>query len=115
LGKGLISVIEKAIMSANLGFNPDNNGEIIRINIPVLTEERRKDLVKQVHQEGEIAKVSIRTARKEANDSLKKMQKDGLSEDLEKDAEAEVQKFTDDFGKKVDDLVKIKEKDIMTI
>jgi len=113
--KGLISVIEKAIMNANLGFNPDNNGEIIRINIPVLTEERRKDLVKQVHQEGEIAKVSIRTARKEANDSLKKMQKDGLSEDLEKDAEAEVQKFTDDFGNKVDDLVKAKEKDIMTI
>jgi len=113
--KGLISVIEKAIMNANLGFNPDNNGEIIRINIPVLTEERRKDLVKQVHQEGEIAKVSIRTARKEANDSLKKMQKDGLSEDLEKDAETEVQKFTDDFGKKVDDLVETKEKDIMTI
>lgn len=113
--KGLISVIEKAIMNANLGFNPDNNGEIIRINIPVLTEERRKDLVKQVHQEGETAKVSIRTARKEANDSLKKLQKDGLSEDLEKDAEAEVQKFTDNFGKNVDDLVKTKEKDIMTI
>ncbi|MCF6357644.1 MAG: ribosome recycling factor [Draconibacterium sp.] len=113
--KGLISVIEKAIMTANLGFNPDNNGEIIRINIPVLTEERRKDLVKHVHQEGETAKVSIRTARKEANDSLKKLQKDGLSEDLEKDAEAEVQKLTDNFGKKVEDLVKAKEKDIMTI
>ncbi len=113
--KGLISVIEKAIMNANLGFNPDNNGEIIRINIPVLTEERRIDLVKQVNQEGETAKISIRTARKEANDSLKKLEKDGLSEDLEKDAEAAVQKLTDDFGRKIDDLVKTKEKDIMTI
>ena len=113
--KGLIPVIEKAILAANLGFNPDNNGEIIRINIPVLTEERRKILVKQVHQESETAKVSIRTARKEANDSLKKLQKDGLSEDLEKDAEVNVQKLTDDFGEKVDYLVKAKEKDIMTI
>ncbi len=113
--KGLIPVIEKAILSANLGLNPDNNGEIIRINIPVLTEERRRDLVKQVHQEGEHAKISIRTARKDANDSLKKLQKDGLSEDLEKDAEAAVQKLTDDYGAKVEDLVKAKEKDIMTI
>ena len=113
--KGLITVIEKAIMNANLGFNPDNNGEIIRINIPVLTEERRKDLVKQVNQEGENAKVSIRSARKDANDSLKKLQKNGLSEDLEKDAEAAVQKLTDDFGKKVENLVETKEKDIMTI
>ena len=113
--KGLIPVIEKAILAANLGLNPDNNGEIIRINIPVLTEERRKTLVKQVHQEGETAKVSLRTARKEANDSLKKLQKEGLSEDLEKDAEANVQNLTDGFGEKVDDLVKAKEKDIMTI
>ncbi|MCK5730064.1 MAG: ribosome recycling factor [Draconibacterium sp.] len=113
--KGLISVIEKAIMNANLGFNPDNNGEIIRINIPVLTEERRKDLVKQVYQEGETAKISVRTARKEANDGLKKLQKDGLSEDLEKDAEAVVQKLTDNFGNNIDDLVQTKEKDIMTI
>jgi ribosome recycling factor len=113
--KGLIPVIEKAILNANLGFNPDNNGEIIRINIPVLTEERRKELVKQVHQEGENAKVSIRSARKDANDSLKKLLKNGLSEDIEKDAETEVQKMTDDFGKKVEDLVKAKEKDIMTI
>lgn len=113
--KGLIPVIEKAIMAANLGFNPDNNGEIIRINIPVLTEERRKTLVKQVHGEGETAKISTRTARREANDSLKKLQKEGLSEDLEKDAEAEVQKLTDDFGKIIDDLVEAKEKDIMTI
>ncbi len=113
--KGMIPVIEKAILAANLGFNPDNNGEIIRINIPVLTEERRKNLVKQAFHEGETAKVSIRTARKEANESLKKLQKDGLSEDLEKDAEQDVQKMTDDFGKIVEDLVKAKEKDIMTI
>ncbi|MCG6187432.1 ribosome recycling factor [Maribellus maritimus] len=113
--KGLIPVIEKAILAANLGFNPDNNGEIIRINIPALTEERRKSLVKQVHQEGENAKVSIRTARKDANEMLKKLLKDGLSEDMEKDAEADVQKLTDNFGKEVDDLVDTKEKDIMTI
>ena len=114
-GKGLIAIIEKAIMNANLGLNPDNNGEVIRINIPVLTEERRKDLAKQVHQQGEHAKISIRAARKDANDSLKKLQKDGLSEDLEKDAEANVQKMTDEFGKKVENLVIAKEKDIMTI
>jgi len=113
--KPMIPVIEKAIMAANLGFNPDNNGEIIRINIPVLTEDRRRDLVKQAHQEGETAKISIRGARKEANDSLKKLQKDGLSEDLEKDAEAQVQKMTDDYNKKVESLVEAKEKDIMTI
>ncbi len=113
--KNLIPIIEKAILNANLGLNPENNGEIIRINIPVLTEERRRSLVKQVNQEGETAKVSIRTARKEANDSLKKLQKDGLSEDVEKDAEVDVQKLTDSFGETVDDLVKAKEKDIMTI
>jgi len=113
--KALIPVIEKAIMAANLGFNPDNNGEIIRINIPALTEERRKELVKKVHQEGEHGKVSIRTARKEANDSLKKLLKEGLSEDLEKDAETEVQRLTDNYGKKIDILVEAKEKDIMTI
>jgi ribosome recycling factor len=113
--KNLIPVIEKAIMNANLGFNPDNNGEIIRINVPVLTEERRRDLVKQAQQEGENAKVSIRSVRKDANESLKKLLKEGLSEDLEKDGEAEVQKLTDEFGLTVENLVKIKEKDIMTI
>ncbi|SHF07573.1 ribosome recycling factor [Mariniphaga anaerophila] len=113
--KNLIPVIEKAILAANLGFNPDNNGEIIRINIPALTEERRKQLVKQASQEGETAKVSIRAARKEANESLKKLLKDGLSEDVEKDAEAEVQTVTNEYGKKVDTLVEAKEKDIMTI
>lgn len=113
--KGMIPVIEKAIMAANLGFNPENNGEIIRINIPVLTEERRRLLVKQALQEGEIAKVSIRAGRKDSNEQLKKLLKNGLSEDLEKDAEEEVQKMTDRFTKKIEDLVKAKEKDIMTI
>lgn len=113
--KSLIPEIEKAIMNANLGLNPDNNGEIIRINVPILTEERRKSLVKQAHSEGEKAKISVRGARKDANDSLKKLQKDGLSEDIVKDAEAEVQQMTDDFGKKIDSLVEAKEKDIMTI
>lgn len=113
--KNLIPEIEKAILIANLGLNPDNNGEIIRINIPVLTEERRKGLVKQAHQEGEHAKVSVRGARKESNDNLKQLLKDGLSEDLEKDAEAEVQRMTDEYGKKIDALVEAKEEDIMTI
>lgn len=113
--KKLIPIIEKAILNANLGFNPDNNGEIIRINVPVLTEERRRNLVKQAQQEGENAKVSIRTVRKDANESLKKLQKEGLSEDLEKDAETEVQRLTNEFGVIVENLVKIKEKDIMTI
>lgn len=113
--KSVIPAIEKAILNANLGFNPGNNGEIIRINVPVLTEERRRLLVKQANQEGEVAKVSIRTVRKEANESLKKLQKDGLSEDLEKDAESIVQRRTNDFGVKIENLVKAKEKDIMTI
>ncbi len=113
--KNLIPVIEKAILAANLGFNPENNGEIIRINIPVLTEETRKQLVKQSSQEGENAKISVRAARKEANDSLKKLLKTGLSEDLQKDAEAEIQKLTDEYVKKIDTLVVAKEKDIMTI
>lgn len=113
--KKMIPVIEKAILAANLGFNPENNGEIIRINIPVLTEERRKNLVKQANHEGETAKVSIRTARKETNENLKKLQKNGLSEDLEKDGEERVQKMTDNYTKKIEDLVRAKEKDIMTI
>ena len=113
--KAVIPVIEKAVLNANLGFNPGNNGEIIRLNVPVLTEERRRLLVKQASQEGEVAKVSIRTVRKEANESLKKLQKDGLSEDLEKDAESIVQRRTNDFGLKIENLVKAKEKDIMTI
>jgi ribosome recycling factor len=113
--KKMIPVIEKAILNANLGFNPDNNGEMIRINVPVLTEERRKGLVKQAQHEGEIAKVSVRTVRKEANESLKKLQKEGVAEDIVKDAEEEVQEMTNSYSVKIDNLVKAKEKDIMTI
>jgi len=113
--KNLIPEIERAILAANLGFNPENNGEIIRINIPALTEERRKELVKQVHKEGENARISLRSARKEANDGLRKLLKEGLSEDIEKDAEIKVQELTDDFVKKIHILVVAKEKDIMTI
>lgn len=113
--KTIIPDIEKAILSANLGFNPDNNGESIRIFIPPLTEERRRDLVKHVKQEGETAKVSIRNARRETNDHLKKMVKEGLSEDLEKDAEANVQKMTDDYSKKVEVMITEKEKEVLTV
>lgn len=113
--KSMIEVIEKAIMAANIGLNPANNGEIIRLNIPPLTEERRKDLVKQVRHEGENAKVSIRNTRREANEELKKMQKDGLPEDLAKKAETDVQKMTDDYSGKADKVVELKEKDIMTV
>ncbi len=113
--KTLIPEIEKAILGANLGFNPDNNGESIRIFIPPLTEERRRDLVKHVKQEGETAKVSIRNARRETNDQLKKMVKEGLSEDIEKDAEASVQKMTDEFSKKVEEMIAKKEKEVLTV
>ncbi len=113
--KNMLAPIQKAIMNANLGFNPDNNGEIVRINVPPLTEERRKDLVKQSRGVGETAKVSIRNARRDAIDEFKKMVKNGLPEDASKDAEAEVQKITDAYNKKVDDILLAKEKDIMTI
>ena len=111
----MISPIEKAIMNANLGFNPENNGEIIRINVPPLTEERRRNLTKQVSQEGEKARISIRGARKEANESLKKLLKDGLSEDQEKIAEEEVQEMTNTYGKQVDSLLEDKNQEILTI
>ena len=113
--KQMIGPIEKSILNANLGFNPDNNGEIIRIFIPPLTEERRKILVRDVNKEGEAAKVSIRSARKDANEQLKKLLKDGLSEDDEKDAIEKVQKMTDEHIKKVDVLVEKKHTEIMTI
>ena len=113
--KTMIRPIEKAIINSNLGFNPDNNGEIIRINVPAPTEQRRKDMVKQVNKEGEIAKVSLRSARKDTNDSLKKLLKDGLSEDLEKDAEDEVQAMITDFSKKIDKMLEDKNHEILTI
>ncbi|NQZ74790.1 MAG: ribosome recycling factor [Ekhidna sp.] len=111
--KTMLQEIERAIINGNLGFNPQNDGEQIRINIPPLTEERRLQLMKQVKAEAEKGKVSVRNARKDTNDSLKKL--DGVSEDLIKDAEEEVQKLTDSFVKKIDSLVDAKEKDIMTV
>lgn len=111
--KGMLQEIERAIINSNLGFNPQNDGEQIRINIPPLTEERRIQLMKQVRAEAEKGKISIRNARKDTNDSLKKL--DGVSEDLIKGAEDDVQKLTDTYVSKIDALVEIKEKDIMTV
>ncbi|PLX12013.1 MAG: ribosome recycling factor, partial [Marinilabiliales bacterium] len=113
--KTMIEPIERAIINANLGFAPMNNGELIRISIPALTEERRKTLVKQVHMEGENARISIRSARKDANDEIKQLEKDGLSEDASKTASDEIQKVTDSYGEKIDQVVKAKEEDIMKI
>lgn len=113
--KGMIEPIEKAIMAANIGLTPANNGEIIRINIPALTEERRRTLVKQIKNMGENTKVSIRNTRRETNEEIKRMQKEGLAEDLAKDAEIEVQEMTNNYSKMVDEVVAAKEKDIMTI
>ena len=113
--KKMIPVIEKAIMDANIGFTPQNNGESVRCNVPPLTEDRRKELIKKAHASGENAKVVIRNARRDVIDALKKLQKDGLSEDMEKDQEAAVQKETDAAVKKVDELIAAKEKDILTV
>ena len=113
--KNMIQEIEKAIINSDLGFNPQNDGELIRINIPALTEERRRALVKQAKAEAENGKISVRNARKDTNDSLKKLLKDGASEDMIKDAEDEVQKITDAHVKKIDDILSQKEEDIMTI
>lgn len=113
--KAMLIPIEKGIMQANLGLNPQNDGTLIRILIPALTEERRRDLVKQAKAETEHAKVSLRSARKDANEELKKLQKDGTAEDLIKDAETKVQKLTDDFVVKCDTFFVSKEKDIMKV
>lgn len=113
--KKMIPLIEKAIMVANIGFTPSNNGEHIRINVPPLTEDRRKDLVKRVKVEGENAKISIRNARRDGVDQLKKYQKDGLPEDVAKDGEAVLQKETDSFNKKIEEILVIKEKEILTV
>ncbi len=113
--KTMVEPIERAIINSNLGFAPMNNGEMIRINIPALTEERRITLVKQVHAEGENAKISVRSSRKDANDDIKKLEKDGLSEDEVKTAVEIIQKQTDEYGEKVEQIVKAKEEDIMKI
>ena len=113
--KNLIPLIEKAIMAANLGFNPQNNGEIIRIIVPALTEERRKDLVKKVKQEVEQTKINIRNIRRNANTKAKELKDSGVSEDEIKKMETDIQKITDDFIEKSDRCLELKEKEIMTI
>ena len=107
--------IEKAIMDSDVGITPENNGEVIRLNIPIPTEERRRDLTKQCNKIAEKAKVEVRNVRADIKDKLKKAIKDGLSEDNEKDAELELQKIHDKFIKKIDDLLAAKNKEIMTV
>jgi ribosome recycling factor len=113
--KNMLGPIEKAILAANIGLTPMNNGELIRINIPPLTEERRIQLVKQVKTEGETAKISIRNTRKWANDELKGLLKDGLPEDLEKTAVEDVQEMTTNFSNRIDKVVIAKDKEVMTV
>jgi ribosome recycling factor len=113
--KAMLIPIEKAIMAANLGFNPQNNGEVLRINVPPLTEERRRDLVKKAKAEVENAKVTVRSIRRSAMDAGKKLEKEGVPEDEVKQMEKEIQNLTDKHIDKVDKLFDIKEKDIMTV
>ena len=107
--------IEKAIMDSDVGITPENNGEVIRLNIPIPTEERRRDLTKQCAKIAEKAKVEVRNVRGDIKEKLKKAIKDGLSEDNEKDAEQELQKIHDKYIKKIDDLLAAKNKEIMTV
>ena len=113
--KSMLHPIEKAIMIANIGFNPMNNGDVIIISVPPLTEERRRDLAKQAKVEAEDAKIGIRNVRKDANTEIKKLEKDGTSEDVCKRAEEDVQQLTNSFIKKVDDLLVIKDAEIMKV
>jgi len=113
--KSILQELEKAIMAANLGFNPKNEGEVLRIIVPPLTEERRKDLVKQARNESEQAKISIRNIRRSANDMAKSLEKDGLPEDEVKKLQEKIQEMTDEYIKKIDEFLEKKEKDIMTV
>ena len=113
--KTMLEPVEKAIMAANLGFNPINNGDTLRIIVPPLTEERRKQLAKQVRGEGESTKVGIRNIRRDINEALKSLKKEGIPEDEIKNAEEKIQKFTDQYIKKTDEVLEKKEKDIMSI
>ena len=113
--KNVLNDIAKGIINSNLGFAPQNNGEVLIISVPPLTEERRRELVKKAKVEGEQAKVGIRNNRKDSLDMLKDLKNEGLSEDMFKDAENEIQQVTNFFAKKVDDLMEQKEKEIMTI
>jgi ribosome recycling factor len=113
--RNMLNEIAKGIINSNLGFAPQNNGEVLIITIPPVTEERRKDLVKKSKGEGEHAKVGIRNNRKDALDMVKDLKNDGLSEDMSKDAETEIQNITNNFTKKIDELLESKEKEIMTV
>jgi ribosome recycling factor len=113
--RNLIPEIEKSIINSDLGLNPQNNGEMVMLTIPPLTEERRKNLVKQVKTECENGKISIRSVRKDTNDGLRKLQKDGAAEDEVKRAEDTVQKYTDKYSTKIDDLFAKKEEEIMKV
>ena len=113
--KNMLSVIERALINSNIGLAPNNNGEVIRLIIPPLTEERRRDLAKQCKAEAENAKVSVRNARRDAIETLKKQIKEGLPEDAEKDAEEDVQKLHDKYIKQIDEVFAKKEKEIMTV
>ncbi|MCB0510034.1 MAG: ribosome recycling factor [Chitinophagales bacterium] len=113
--KSTLQSIEKGILQANIGLTPQNDGEFIRLNIPPLTEERRKEMVKQTKAEGEHAKISLRSARKEAMDYIKSLEKEGLSEDMAKTAEEDVQKVVNDYTAKVEKVLSVKEAEIMTV
>lgn len=113
--KSMLKVVEKAIMDSEVGITPENNGEVIRLGIPPLTEERRKQLVKQTKQEAEDAKISIRNARREGMEEIKKAVKNGLPEDMGKDGENELQKLHDKYIKRVDEAFAEKEKEILTV
>ena len=113
--KSLLNDIAKGIIDSNLGLNPQNNGEQLIISVPPLTEERRRDLVKKAKAESENAKIGLRNNRKDALDLIKELKNDGLSEDMMKDAESEIQDVTNDFSNKIDAFLIIKEKDIMTV
>ena len=113
--KNMLSEIEKAIKNSDLGINPQNDGEVIRLNIPPLTEERRKDLVKQAKHDAESGRVRVRNIRKDTNEVLKKLLKEAVSEDAVKEAEGKVQKLTDSYIEKIDHLVRDKETEIMTV
>ena len=113
--KAMLDEIAKGITNANLGLNPQNNGELIIINVPMLTEERRKDLAKKAKADGEHAKISLRNNRKDAIDEIKKLKDKGLSEDAQKNLEVDVQNITNSFSVKIDELTAKKEADILTI
>lgn len=113
--KTMLIPIERAIMEANIGLNPQNDGIVIRLNVPPLTEERRKDLVKKVKEEIEKGRIAVRNIRKDANEKIKRSKAEGVSDDEIKIGETEVQKLTDGYIVKIDHLMEVKEKDIMTV